>query len=321
MTSKKYRIRNWKQYNRSLVQRGSITLWLSEEAIENWNVPHKTGNRGRPQTFSDEAILCALSLKAVYSLTFRAIEGFLGSLLTLLKVDMKAPDYTLICKRQKYLTVVLPKGTRKGEGLHIVIDSTGLKVFGEGEWKVRQHGPKRGPLKKRLWRKLHLAINSEKQMIEACDLTELGVQDCEGFANLMDGIEGSIEVAIGDGAYDRFSCYEVMEKRGGRGIFPPQHNAVTSDERRVNKKKASPGAVKKRDEAIKSIRSLGRDQWKREVGYHQRSLAETGMFRLKTLLGRRLSSHKLENQLVESRIWCHVLNKMTLLGMPQTVAI
>lgn len=317
MSDKIYRVRNWKEYNRSLVQRGSITLWVSEDALQNWYVQDKTCQRGRPQEYSDQAILCALSLKAVYHLTFRGAQGFLDSLLKILKTNLNAPDYTLVCKRQKHLKVNLPKALSSGESLHIVIDSTGIKVFGEGEWKVRQHGY----VKKRLWRKLHLAINSQTQMIEACELTELKVQDCEGFSCLLDAIEDPVEVAIGDGAYDRFSCYEAIEKRGGIGIFPPQHNAVTSQERTANRKKASAQAVAKRDEAIKGIRSLGRKVWKQQVGYHRRSLAETGMFRVKTLLGRRLSCHHLENQVVEARIWCNVVNTMTLQGMPNTVAI
>lgn len=317
MSKKTYRVRNWKQYNRSLVQRGSITLWVSEDALQSWHVHDKPHQRGRPQEYSDQAILCALSLKAVYHLTFRGAQGFLDSLLQILKLKLTAPHYTLVCKRQKHLRVDLPKGLRKGEGLHIVIDSTGLKVFGEGEWKVRQHGY----VTKRLWRKLHLAINSKTQMIEASELTELKVQDCKGFSCLLDAIEEPIEVAIGDGAYDRFSCYEAIEKRGGIGIFPPQHNAVTSEERKCNKKKACAKAVAKRDEAIEGVRSLGRKEWKHQIGYHRRSLAETGMFRVKTILGRRLSCHHLENQIVESRIWCSVLNTMTLQGMPETVAI
>jgi Transposase DDE domain len=317
MSKKTYRVRNWKQYNRSLVQRGRITLWVSEDALQSWYAQDKINQPGRPQEYSDQAILCALSLKAVYRLPFRGAQGFLDSLLKVLKIDLKAPDYTLMCKRQKHLKVDLPKAHRNGEGLHIVVDSTGLKVFGEGEWKVRQHGY----VTKRLWRKLHLAINSKTQIIEASELTELKVQDCEGFSCLVDAIEEPIDVAIGDGAYDRFSCYEVIEKRGGFGVFPPQHNAVTSDERRINKKKASAKAVAKRDEAIRDIRSLGREDWKNQIGYHRRSLAETGMFRVKTILGRRLSSHHLENQIVESRIWCSVLNTMTLQGMPETVAI
>jgi hypothetical protein len=317
MSKKDYRVRNWKDYNEALVQRGSVTFWFSEESIKKWHEPKEPRGRGRPKEYSELAIICGLTLKAVFKLTFRSTEGFIRSLIDWLKLEIRSPDYTLLCKRQKSAVVKLPKKLPKGEGLHIVCDSTGLKVFGEGEWKVRRHGP----TKKRLWRKLHLAINSKTQMIEACELTELGIQDCEGFKKLLDQIETPITEAIGDGAYDRFSCYEEMEKRGGKGIFPPQHNAVTSDERKANKKKASKEAVEKRDETIRQIRSLGRKPWKEQSGYHRRSLAETGMFRAKTLLGRRLTCHTFENQCVEARIWCDVINKMTTLGMPKTIGV
>lgn len=317
MSQKDYRVRNWKDYNEALVQRGSVTLWFDEESIKNWHKGKEAGKRGRPQEYSKLAILCGLTIKAVFKLAYRATEGFIKSLVKMLKLGIKAPDYTLLCKRQKEIQVTLPTCVTKGEGLHIVCDSTGLKVFGEGEWKVRRHGP----TKKRLWRKLHLAINSKTQIIEACELTELGTQDCEGFKSLINSIKEPINEAIGDGAYDRFSCYEEMEKRGGKGIFPPQHNAVTSQERGVNRKKASKGAVEKRDETIKQARLLGKKSWKQQTGYHRRSLAETGMFRVKTILGRRLSCHTLENQCVEAKIWCYVINKMTLLGMPKTVAV
>ena len=317
MSKKDYRVRNWKDYNEALVQRGSVTLWFSEEAIKKWREPKKAGGRGRPQEYSDLAITCGLTIKAVFKLTYRATEGFIKSLVDKLELSIEVPDYSLLCKRQKGVKVVLPKRNTQGEGLLIVCDSTGLKVFGEGEWKTRRYGP----TKKRLWRKLHLAINSQTQLIEACELTELGTQDCVGFQSLVNSIKEPIAVAIGDGAYDRFSCYEKMEQRGGKGIFPPQRNAVTSTERTDNKKKASKGAVEKRDEAIKQVRLLGRKAWKQQAGYHRRSLAETGMFRVKTLLGRRLSCHTLENQCVEAKIWCYVVNKMTLLGMPKTVAI
>lgn len=312
-----YRVRNWNQYNHSLVQRGSITFWVSEEILEKWHSPVKTGKKGRPQEYADQIILCALYVKAIYHLPFRAVEGFLESIIKLLKVDLKVPDYSTISKRRKGLMIRLPQGQRSTGGLHLVIDSTGLKAFGEGEWKVRQHGF----VKKRLWRKLHLAINSQTQMIEAVELTELGVQDCEGFSCLLNRIEDPIETAIGDGAYDRFSCYEAMEKRGGIGIFPPQHNAVTSQERTANKKKASANAVAKRDAVVKAVRSLGRETWKEQAGYHRRSLAETGMFRVKTILGRRLTSRLLKNQISEVQIWCSVLNIMTLNGMPKTAPL
>jgi hypothetical protein len=312
-----YRVRNWREYNQSLVQRGSITLWISEEVFKQWQTSSPTGKRGRPKEYADEIIQCMLCLKAVYNLPFRAVEGFVKSLFLLQRITLKVPDYSLLCKRQKHLTITLPKSRRSGEGLHLVIDSTGLKVFGEGEWKTRQHGV----TKKRLWRKLHLAINSKTQMIEAVELTELGVQDCEGFVRLLDYIEDPIDTAIGDGAYDRFSCYEAIEKRGGKGIFPPQHNAVTSKERAANRKKASAQAVAKRDETVEAVRSLGSKRWKEQTGYHRRSLAETGMFRVKTILGRQLSSRHLENQIIEAQIFCSIINAMTLNGMPKTVTL
>lgn len=316
-SQKNYRVRNWKDYNEALVQRGSVTFWFNEESIINWHEAKKEGVRGRPKEYSNLAIICGLTIKAVFKLPYRATEGFIKNLVDRLSLAIKVPDYTSLCKRQKDVNVVLPKKINKGEGLHIVCDSTGLKVFGEGEWKTRRHGA----TKKRLWRKLHLAINSKTQLIESCELTELKTQDSEGFKSLLASIKEPVAVAIGDGSYDRFSCYEEMEKRGGKGIFPPQHNAATSTERTENKKKASDGAVKKRDEVIKQVRLLGRKGWKEKVGYHRRSLAETGMFRIKTLLGKRLSCRTFENQYIEAKIWCSVINKMTLLGMPKTVAI
>lgn len=314
MSKKTYRVRNWSKYNQNLTQRGSITFWIDEEILEQWRFPIKRGKRGRPQEYLDGVILCALQLKAIYHLPFRATEGFLESIIKLYGLALKTPDYTTLSKRQKKLEVPLYQQRCPGESLHLVVDSTGLKVFGEGEWKVRQHGY----MKKRLWRKLHLAINSKTQMIEACELTELGVQDCEGLTPLLDAIENPIEKVIGDGAYDRFRCYEEVEKRNAKGVFPPQHNAVTSSERTGNKKKASPGAVAQRDEAIKGVRKLGRAEWKQQIEYHRRSLAETGMFRLKTILGRQVSCRSVENQAVEVRVWCSIINKITLLGMPKT---
>jgi len=317
MSKKTNSVRNWGKYNQHLVQRGSVTFWIDEEILEQWRSPVRKCKRGRPQEYPDATILCAFQVKAIYHLPLRATEGFLRSLMELFKLNLKVPDYTTLCIRQKKLEVPLHQERRKGEGLHILVDSTGLKVFGEGEWKVRQHGY----IKKRLWRKLHLAINSETQMIEACVLTDLGTQDCEGLTPLLGSIKDPIEVVIGDGAYDRFRCYEEVEKRNAKGIFPPQHNAVTSSERTLNKKKASPGAVAQRDKVIKDVRTLGRAEWKQQIEYHRRSLAETGMFRLKTILGRQVTCRSLENQAVEVRVWCSIINKITLLGMPKTSSI
>jgi hypothetical protein len=318
MSKKDYRVRNWKQYNEALVKRGSITFWLDEEFLSKWYSAKKESSRGRPEKYSDIAIQCGLMLKGLLGLTLRSTEGFLKSLMQLMHLELAIPNYTSLCKRQKTLNVeLLVRQKRPNEKLNIVIDTTGLKIYGEGEWRVRTHGK----TQRRRWRKVHLAINSVTQEIEACCLTDQKIQDCEGLPLLLNKIKMPLNKVIADGAYDRFSCYEEAEKRKCQGIFPPQHNASTSKKRPENRKKGSKEAVLKRDTAIEEVEQLGRKEWKVKIGYHKRSLAETGMFRLKTLLGDRLSARRIENQRTELNIRCYLINKMTLLGMPQTVAI
>jgi hypothetical protein len=315
--AKAYRVRNWNQYNKMLVNRGSITFWFSEEILKIWHKTEKTRGRGRPQKYSDAAIECGLTLKALFKLTFRGTQGFISSLIKALKLEVQMPDYTLLCKRQKDIHVAIGKSELKaGEAINILVDTTGLKIFGEGEWKVRQHGWQ----KHRIWRKLHLAVNESTQEVENFLLTDLGLQDCQGFSELIEPIKG-ITSCTGDGAYDRFSCYEQGQKQGFELITPPQRNARTSQERKRNKKKASPEAVKKRDGVIHKVRELGRKEWKIQSNYHRRSLAETAMSRLKTILGNRLSTRKFEHQKVEVAIWCQIINKITASGMPHSVAV
>lgn len=306
-------IRNWKDYNQALVQRGSLTLWLDEEVVSNWHACPQTGKRGRPRVYSNTAILCALTLKAVFNLPLRMTEGFLHSLKQLMHLDIAIPDYTSLCKRQSTLDVKLGnKRLNPNEPIHLVIDSTGLKILGEGEWKSKKHGK----TKKRLWRKLHLGVNVKNQKIESLELSNLGTQDCQAYPKVVNGVDGNILSVIGDGAYDRFSCYEVSEQKKIRLIAPPQKNARTSVERPRNKYKAGSSAVKKRDNAIKSIRTVGRAEWKIANGYHKRSLAETAMYRMKTLIGSQLKTRKMASQSVEAAIWCRAVNKMSELGLP-----
>jgi len=313
MAIKADRARNWRKYNEALVQRGSITFWFDEDVIKNWHINDSPNGRGRPRKYSDIAITCGLTLKAVLRLTFRAVEGFIRSLMDRLKISAEAPDYTLLCKRQKTLSVKLVKANlQAAEGVHILVDTTGLKVFGEGEWKVRQHGY----LKHRLWRKLHLAVNAKSQEIEAFQLTDLGIQDCEGFPMLIDDIDKKIESATGDGAYDRYAGYELAEAEGFELIAPPRIDAKPTREcstsHRHGKKRLK--TLQKRDAVIDRIRQIGRKEWKKEVGYHRRSLAETAMFRMKTLLGNKLKTRSMAHQQVETAIRCMILNKMTSLG-------
>lgn len=323
MAKKAYHVRNWRQYNQALVQRGSITLWFSEDVIKNWHKNDSLNRRGRPRKYSDLAITCGLTLKGVFKLAFRATEGFLKSLIDRLQAEIEMPDYSSLCKRQKTLKIMLPKSkANPGEGVHILFDSTGCKVFGEGEWKVRKHGY----TKKRVWRKLHLAVNTKSQEIEAFELTELGIQDGDGMLSLVNKIDKKIEDAIGDGAYDQYKCYLLAKKKGFNLIVPPKRDGKLTKECTgySSRQKHTPEvleALKKRDGHIERIREIGRKEWKREVGYHRRSLAETGMFRIKSILGSRLSTRKLEHQKVEAGIWCSIINKMTKVGLPASVRV
>ena len=172
---KQYRITNWPEYNRSLIQRGSINFWFSEEAINKWRATDHTNEKGRPQEYSDDAILCALLIRTVYHLPLRALEGLLNSLASLLNLSIKIPSYSQICRRAKTLGKALKKLSNKRPH-DIVFDSTGLKVYGEGEWKVRQHGAS----KRRTWRKLHLGMDPDSKEIIVADLTSNGVGSGDG---------------------------------------------------------------------------------------------------------------------------------------------
>jgi hypothetical protein len=205
------------------------------------------------------------------------------------------------------LDLALPKVSTDGP-FHVVIDSTGLKVFGEGEWKVRKHGYS----KRRTWRKIHLAIDEDSQGIEAMELTSNNVADSEVLPDLLEQVENPLDQVSADGAYDTHECYDLAAKRGAKVAIPPRCNAKIK--KYANNK--SPPLV--RDENIRAIRKHGLKQWKRQSGYHRRSLAETAMYRLKTIFGGQLSSRKFENQFVEAVIKCRALNLMTGLGMPDS---
>lgn len=307
---KSYRIRNWPQYNKALVKRGSLTLWLDEESIKKWHKVRKKKGRGRPRKYADIAIQCMLTLKVVFDLPLRATQGLVESLIELLHIPIDVADYSTICRRQKHLEVVLQKQNKK-ESFHGVFDSTGLKVFGEGEWKVRQHGYS----KRRTWRKLHLGIDEASGEIVATVLTTNDFGDGEVLPDLLEQIDVPLSQASGDGAYDSFENYDLLHERGAKITIPPRENARTHQHGNCK----APPLI--RDEIIRAIQKLGRAEWKKQNDYHRRSLAETTMFRFKQIFGDNLHAILFENQAVESFIKCNILNKMTSLGMPDSYVI
>ena len=309
-TTKKavYRIRNWREYNRALVQRGSLTVWVDQEALDTWNYQGPT-QWGGQYVYSDAAIQCLLTLRAVFHLPLRATQGMAQSLFELMGLALGVPHYSTLSRRAAELEVDL---SRKSQGpLHLVLDSTGLKVYGEGEWKVRKHGYS----KRRTWRKLHLAIDAETHEIQAVMVTEAKVDDAEMVDHLLKPIDRPVGSAAADGAYDQRKVYRVLEPRTGTILIPPRRNA------RIWKHGNSAGPPLARDENLRAIRRVGRRAWKEEVGYHIRSLAETGMFRMKTIFGGHLANRRLECQVTEGTIRCRALNLMTHLGMPDSYKV
>jgi hypothetical protein len=307
-----YKVNNWREYNRSLKNRGSITLWLSEDAIERWYYQGKKKKGGQP-IYSDQCIEVCCMIRKVYRLTLRQTEGLVGSIIGLMQLEMNVPDYSVICRRSKSLKIdsLLTKRVNKGEHLHIVMDSTGLKVYGEGEWKVRQHGYS----KHRTWRKIHIAINPEDGMIHAAEMTTNGVDDASMVKPVLKKIKGKVKKFGGDGAYDKTKVYDTLEKEKIKPIIPPQKNA------KIKRHGNCKGRTKPRDRAIRYIRKHGRKKWKKTHDYHKRSLAETTMFRYKTILGDKLLSRTYERQCVEALLSCKILNKITKCGMPESVKI
>lgn len=301
-----YRIRNWRKYNESLVQRGSVTFWFSEDMIGQWRHANAQPRRGHPFVFSDTAIECLLTLRELFQLPYRQTEGFGRSLAQLMQVEIEIPHYTSLAKRAAKLGISLDVRRHSG-AIDVVVDSTGLKVFGEGEWKTRKHGKS----KRRTWRKLHLAVNPDTQEIVAETLTENSCDDASQVDPLLNQVPNRTNGFFGDGAYDKWKVYEILEQRKTRAIIPPQRNAKIKQH---GNSKARPLS---RDMAIREIRRRGRRRWKERVGYHRRSLGETAMHRMKCCFGDHLKNRLLPNQQAETRLRSKILNKFTRLGLPE----
>jgi|SRR3989344_2287102 len=221
---KQYKVRNWKEYNQALVDRGKIMFWITEEAIRNWEEQQKTGKRGKPKLYSNIAIETALMIQQVFHLTLRQTEGFVGSILKKMNTGRHAPDYSTLSIRCNILPVKIRVHPMRKESLYIVVDSTGAKVYGEGEWKVRKHGWS----KHRTWKKLHIGVDEHTGDILIGEVTGNETTDSEMLNPLLEQLPEDIQVeqVSADGAYDKRICYEALKKKSVMRIaIPPQHNA------------------------------------------------------------------------------------------------
>ena len=301
-----YKTRNWAEYNHSLKQRGSLSIWFDPEM--SWEA-EASGRRGRQKTYSDAAIQACLTLKVLFGLPLRQTTGFVESLLKRVELDWSVPDFSTLCRRQKTLSVAIPYKGSAGP-LHLLVDSTGIKAEGEGEWNARKHG---GP-KRRLWRKIHIGVDEETLEIRAIEVTSSSIGDAPMLPDLLSQIPPDQELGsvTADGAYDTRKCHDAIAARNAHAVIPPRKNAKMW--------KPDTAGAKARNEAVRSSKYLGRALWRNLTGYRRRSRVKIKMHCVK-LLGQRLSARDFDRQVAEIQIRAAILNGFTALGIPRTVAV
>ena len=292
------RNRNWKQYNKQLVQRGSLTFLIDPKILKAIKFKSSKCRRGRPQEYSSALIQVLLMVKTHFRLAYRALEGFAKSILPHFLKKTSLPTYSLICKRAAKLKLSLPTLNDRKPAI-IAVDSTGMKVVGEGEWKVKVHG--RG--RPRKWMKVHIALDPATQEIIAGATTDSAVGDSTGLSLLLEKTPSTIKKVLADGAYDRSNSRKAIKDKGALPIVPPPRNARYQ------------GIGDERDDAILVILGLGNDQharslWGKMMGYNRRALVETAFSSMKRMFGDRFYSKTIERQCVENTLRCLILNKM-----------
>jgi len=309
----KYKISNSSEYDQSLKNRGSLTVWFSEEAIAEWNnAVLKQRKRGGQAVYSDLAIETCVMLGLVYKQRLRQTEGFVESIIKLLCLELKTPDYTTISRRTKKLKV--SRRIRENSGSTTVcVDSTGVKIYGEQEWQEEKYALKA----RKSWRKLHIAVD-ENGYILSSELTPHNISDCATIGVLLDEIESPIDTVLADGAYDQPSTYQALiahqDKHGNgttiQAIIPPNlgFKAEASDDSKLR---------------LDNIRLMeqGRKRWQKHTDYGRRAKAENTIYRYKSIIGNKLKSRAFLNQKTESKVAANILNIMTKLGMPSTKKI
>ena len=297
-----YRVGNWAEYDRALVRRGDVTLWLTPDAIATWAAAGVGRRSGQLQS-SDLAIETALTLSLLFHLPLRQTEGVLTSIFGMLGVDLTAPDHTTLSRRGQHLALAL----RRARPGTIIVDSTGLAIVGAGEWAAATHGG-RG---RRGWRKLHLGVDGSR-VIVACALTEPTAEDAITGISLVDEVDGHLTRVTADPAYDTLAFSGAAGARGARVVVPPTKTASLS------RRGARSGA---RDRTIRRVKALGRRRWKKASGYHQQARVEHAFFRYKSIVGDCLRARSSSGQRREAVLACNVLNRMTELGRPVSYRI
>ncbi|MEO9780430.1 MAG: IS5 family transposase [Sedimentitalea sp.] len=304
----KHRVSNCSEYNESLRRRGDLRFWISEDVLGLWSAPRRTTRGGQPR-YSDLAIELCLTLSVVFSQPLRQTQGMMRSIAAMLEVNIAVPDFSTLSRRGSGLTLQSRPRIDSHAAIHLVVDSTGLKIFGEGEWLEEKHETKR---KRRSWRKLHLGLDLVSGEIVCSDLTRDDVGDPTALPDLLDQVDGSVDLFLADGTYDGEPTSDLLAARFGSMIkvtIPPPKNAILSPNAAHN--------LMARGRHISEIAAHGRMVWQKTTGYNQRSRGETLMGRWKAVIGPKLKARNFENQKSEAKIGVRVLNRMTELGRPR----
>jgi hypothetical protein len=298
-----FKVRNWPSYEAGLRRRGSLTLWIEDAALQYWQTIGPSGQA----RYTDAAIQTSLMLRVAFKLALRQIEGLMTSVLSLMGLTISALDHSTVSRRAVKLPVIQAPSVSHGP-LHVLIDSTGLQVYGAGQWLEAKHGAK----SRRTWSKLHLAVDAASGMIVAQTLTDQDTDDPSQVAPLLDQIEHPIGQVTADGAYDGTPTYQTIAAYGDgiEVVIPPRSTAVRGSE---------PGPPTQRDRHLAVIAGQGRLAWQTTTGYGRRSLVETTMGRYKALVGPRLRARGFAAQQTEAAIGVAVLNRMLAAGRPDSV--
>ena len=285
-------------------------MWFSDAAIEGWRAAPRTTRGGQPW-YSPLAILTALTLRAVFRLALRQTEGLIGSALHLLGLALAVPDHTTLCRRAETLQVPRPGRRRDGEAVHLLVDSTGLKLCGAGEWLLEKHGTKT----RRSWRKLHIGVDADTGQIVAAALTTNDVDDGSQVGPLLGQVTTSVASFTADGAYDREGVAAAVAERHPEAavIVPPRSTAVPSET-------AETGPTQ-RDHHLQCIAEHGRAAWQKASGYNTRARVEAAIGRFKQVIGDGLRCRTDQRRATEVEVAVHVLNRMLELGRPISVRI
>lgn len=300
----KFKVTNWAEYNEALRKRGDISVWMNEDAVINWHESRDAySGRGRPKEYSDIAVQVSLLFRQLYTLPLRQTQGFVRSLIRLMGLPIKMMDFSNLSKRsdglafERLIDSIEP-------GSHIIVDSTGLKVYGRDEWHQEKHKIQAD----HTWRKLHIAVD-EKHQVLACHLTPKDVGDTSALPVLLEQVD-EFDVFMADGAYDGEPCYQQIKQKSSDStiIIPPPKNAVK-------------GSNTERNQHIDDIDDHGRMGWQRQTNFGLRSHVELAMQRYKRIIGNTLKARELPQQIAEAQASVRLINRMTQLGMPKSVRV